>query len=209
MTKYIALYRDPASTFRHFEGLFGTLVGKFAPDADRRCATAKQDGARLIHYPIHNYERGNLQFIGAGVGAPSPQADIVRCFNVLVYFDGDFRRQAEHWALRTVRPGGLFVCGVDGARTLEASYSVYQNEGGQLIHKEFAFSLDNVRPVTAYPWNSLYDGEKETWALARWVGRLRSDPAFCANFDTRLDHLLAEKGMWVRSPDGYLEAAPN
>lgn len=209
MTKYIALYRDPASTFRHFEGLFGTLIGKLVSEADCHCAASQQDGARLIRYPIHNYERGNLQFIETGLGAPSPQADIVRCFNVLVYFDGDFRRRAEHWALGTVRPGGLFICGVDGARTLEARYSVYQNEGGQLIPKEFAFSLDNVRPVTAYPWNCLYDGERETWALTRLVGILRSHPAFCADFDTRLDHLLAEKRIWVRSSDGYLEAAPN
>lgn len=210
MTKYIALYRDPASTFRHFEGLFATLVGKLPPEAECRCATAQQDGARLIRYPIHNYERGNLRFIQAGVGDPSPPADIVRCFNVLLYFDGDFRRQAEQWALRTVRPGGLFICGVDGARTSFARYSVYQNKDGRLVPNEFAFSLDNVRPTTTtYSWSCFYDGEKETWALARIVGILRSDPKFCADFDNCLDRLLAEKGIWVRSADGYLAAAAN
>jgi hypothetical protein len=209
MNKYVALYRDPASTFRHFEGLFRTLLGKLPPEADCRCATAEKDGARLIRHPIHNYECANLRFIQAGVGAASPQADIVRCFNVLVYFDGDFRRQAEHWALRTVRPGGLFLCGVDGARTLETRYSVYKNEDGQLVPKEFAFSLDNVRPTTSYSWHCLHDGEKETWALARLVGILRSDPAFCVDFDNRLDDRLAEKRIWVRSSDGYLAAAPD
>jgi len=209
MARYVALYRDPSATFRHFEGLFGALAGNLPPEADGCYATAERDGARLMRNPIHSYERDNLRFIQAGLGAPLPEADIVRCFNVLMYFDGEFRKQAEHWALQTVRPGGLFICGVDGARTLEARYSVYQRENGQLVPKEFAFSLDNVRPATTYPWTCFYEGEKETWALARLVGTLRSDLAFCSDFDKRLDALLAEKRIWVRSPDGYLTAAPD
>jgi len=45
--------------------------------------------------------------------------------------------------------------------------------------------------------------------LATLVGALRSDLAFCSDFDERLDSLLAEKGIWVRSSDGYLAAAPD
>jgi hypothetical protein len=65
-----------------------------------------------------------------------------------MYFDQDFRHRAERWALDTLNPDGLFICGGDGAKTMEARYSVYQRCDDQLVPREFAFALDNVRPFT-------------------------------------------------------------
>jgi hypothetical protein len=135
--------------------------------------------------------------------------DIIRCFNVLIYFDAQFRRQAEEWALRTLRPGGLLLCGGDSARTTEARYSVYRSENGRLVPREFAFSLDNVRPFTVNPWFALHDGEREVWTLARLIGILRSDDGFRRWYDRRMDELLEEKRLLVRDRDGCLAAAPN
>ena len=154
-------------------------------------------------------ERPNLKLVQAGLGEETPQADIVRVFNVLFYFDSAFRSGADEWVLRTLRPGGLFLCGADGAQTLEARYSVYRNENGHLVRKEFAFSLDNVRPFAVMPWFCLHDKEKETFELAKLVGVLRSDEGFRGDYDSCLDELLAEKRIWLRKEDGFLAAPPD
>jgi hypothetical protein len=142
----------------------------------------------------------------AGLGEETPPANIIRVFNVLFYFDAAFRSRAEQWALRTLQPGGLFLCGADGNQTFECRYSVYRNENGNLVPKEFAFSLDNLRPPAVMPWFSLHNDEKETFALARLMGILRSDKAFRLDYDSRVDELLAENRMLVRQEDGFLGA---
>ena len=128
-------------------------------------------------------------------------------FNVLFYFDATFRTRAEEWALRTLRPGGLFLCGADGNLTFESRYSVYRNESGNLVPKEFAFSLDNLRPPGVMPWFCLHNEEKETFTLARLIGILRSDESFRLDYDSRVDELLAENRIFVRQEDGFLAAA--
>lgn len=55
----------------------------------------------------------------------------------------------------------------------------------------------------------MHDGERETWSLAEFVGVLRSDGAYLAAYDRRLDELLAEKRLLVRDPDGFFVDAPD
>jgi hypothetical protein len=203
-----ALYTDPAATFQQFRTLFATLRDKL-PAGDRDAyVSVEHEGARLLRNPIKSYEVANLTLLQAGLGAEMPQADIVRVFNVLFYFDAEFRSRAEEWALRTLRPGGLFLCGGDGVETFEARYSVYRKEDGCLVPKEFAFGLDNVRPSGVLPLFCLHDGEKETFALAKLIGVLRSAEAFCRDYDARYDELLAESKIWIRHEDGFLGPAP-
>ena len=158
--------------------------------------------------PIRSYERSNLTFVHAGIGEEALPANIIRVFNVLFYFDSAFRSRAEQWALRTLLPGGLFLCGGDGVKTLEARYSVYRKEHDTLVRKEFAFSLDNLRPPTILPLFCLHDQEKETFELAKLLGVLNSDAKFCKDYNFRLDELLAEKKIWVRQPNGFLGPPP-
>ena len=204
-----SLYEDTSSTFERFRATFTALREKLPTSHNDQCVSIEHDGARLVHHPIRTYERKNLKLMQAGLGEETPPANIIRVFNVLFYFDAAFRSRAEQWALRTLQPGGLFLCGADGNQTFECRYSVYRKEHGNLVPKEFAFSLDNLRPPTVMPWFSLHNDEKETFALARLMGVLRSDEAFRLAYDTRVDELLVESRMLVRQEDGFLEAPPD
>jgi SAM-dependent methyltransferase len=206
---FFSLYGDTTATFQRFRAIFTALREKLPTSHDGQCVTIEHGGARLMHHPIRTYERPNLTLMQAGLGEETPTADIIRVFNVLFYFDAAFRSRAEVWALRTLRPGGLFLCGADGNQTLEARYSVYRKEHGNLVPKEFAFSLDNLRPSAVIPWFCLHDDEKETFVLARLLGVLRADQAFCGAYDSRMDELLAESRMLVRQQDGFLAAHPD
>jgi hypothetical protein len=208
-TTFLSLYSDQPATFKHFSDLFTQLREKLPLPKDGECTAIEHDGARLVCNPIRSYERRNLSLIHAGLGEDAPPANIIRVFNVLFYFDSEFRDRAEQWALRTLRPQGLFLCGGDGAKTLEARYSVYRKEHDALIRKEFAFSLDNLRPPTVVTFFCLHDQEKETFELAILLGVLNSDQEFRAAYDLRLDELLAEKNILVRQPDGFLALPPD
>ena len=203
------LYGDKTSTFQRFRATFTALREKLPASPNGECVSIEHDGARLVHHPIRTYERKNLKLMQAGLGEETPPANIIRVFNVLFYFDAAFRSRAEQWALRTLQPGGLFLCGADGSQTFEARYSVYRKEHGNLVPKEFAFSLDNLRPPGVMPWFSLHNDEKETFALAKLMGVLRADEAFRLDYDSRVDELLAESRMLVRQEDGFLAAPPD
>jgi hypothetical protein len=205
---FLALYTDPAATFQQFRALFTTLRDKLPAGNRDGCVSIEHEGARLMQNPIQSYQRPNLTLLQAGLGEETPQADIIRIFNVLFYFDSEFRDRAEEWALRTLRPGGLLLCGGDGSQTLEARYSVYRKEDGRLVAKEFSFGLDNVRPSTIVPMFCLHDEEKETFALATLVGVLRGNQEFRRDYDARFDELLAENKIWIRQEDGFLGPSP-
>ena len=206
---FFSLYADKTSTFQRFRATFTALREKLPASHNGECVSIEHEGARLVHHPIRTYERKNLKLMQAGLGEQTPPANIIRVFNVLFYFDAAFRSRAEQWALRTLQPGGLFLCGADGNQTFEARYSVYRKEHGNLVPKEFAFSLDNLRPPAVMPWFSLHNDEKETFALAKLMGVLRSDEAFRLDYDSRVDELLAESRMLVRQQDGFLAAPPD
>ena len=105
-----------------------------------------------------------------------------------------------------MRPGGLFICGRDDSESLNAHYSVYRNEGGRLVDKEFAFGVEMVRHCV---WFALHDGERETWRLANLLGILRSDREFLRDYDCRLDALLAENRLAIRDEHGHVVEPPN
>jgi SAM-dependent methyltransferase len=162
------------------------------------------NGATLLREALKEYERSNLSFIQAGFGEALPAADAVRCMNVLIYYGSGFRARAESWLAGILRPGGLFLCGANGWQSVESRYSVYRNEDGRLVAREFAFSLDNVRPFSGVPWFTLHDGDRETWMLAKLVGILRSDESFRRDYDTRLDRFLKNSHILDRDSDGRL-----
>jgi hypothetical protein len=204
-----ALLRDHEATRRRFTALFDSLVSRLPNSVEGQAVTVEHEGARLVRNPLKLYERANLKLIQAGIGSEFPPAHAIRCFNVLVYFDSEFRRKAEDWALRTLHPDGLFVCGADSFKTMDARYSVYRREGDRLAAKELAFTIDLVRPLSTAPWFSMHEGERETWSVAKLVGTLRSVEDLRRAYDQRLDALLAERRMLVRDPDGYITTAPD
>ena len=204
--EFLRLYADRNATIQNFSEAFAQLLPNLPAD-DGALSTAEQGGNRLLRHPMRSYERSNLRFIQGGFGSSElPQAGIVRGFNVLLYFDADFRRDTEAWLIKILHPGGLFICGRNDWASLNAHYSVYRNEGGQLVEKEFAFGVETVRHCT---WFSLHRGERETWRLAELLGVLRSDREFLRDYDARLDVLMAENSIAVRDANGYLTEPPN
>jgi SAM-dependent methyltransferase len=204
--EFMRLYADRNATIQHFSQAFAQLLPRLPAD-DGKLSTAEHDGQRLIRHPLSAYERPNLKFVQGGFGSGDlPQAEVVRSFNVLIYYDADFRRDAEKWVAQVLRPGGLFVCGRDDSESLNAYYSVHRSEGGRLVEKEFAFGLETMRHGV---WFTIHDGERETWRLAELLGILRSDREFLRDYDARLDSLLAENRMAIRDENGHLAEPPN
>ena len=204
--EFLRLYSDRAATIQNFSQAFAQLVLNLRPD-DGTLSTTEQGGRRLVRNPMSTYERSNLRFVQGGFRSSGlPEAGIVRCFNVLMYYDANFRQQAEEWAARALRPGGLFICGRDDADSLNAHHSVYRNQGGRFVEKEFAFGVEMVRHCV---WFTLHDGERETWRLASLLGILRSDREFLRDYDCRLDALLAENGLAIRDEHGHVVEPPN
>jgi SAM-dependent methyltransferase len=204
--EFLRLYSDRTATIQSFSQAFAQLV-RTLPSDDGTLSTAEQSGRRLVRHPMSTYERPNLKFVQGGFGSSGlPEAGIVRSFNVLMYYDADFRREAEEWVARALQPGGLFVCGRDDSDSLNAHYSVYRKEGDRLVEKEFAFGVEMVRHCV---WFTLHDGERETWRLAHLLGILRSDREFLRDYDGRLDALLAENRLAIRDEHGHLVEPPN
>jgi len=204
--EFLLLYSDRNATIQHFSEAFQQML-PILPADDGRLATAEHGGRRLIRHPLRAYERSNLKFVSGGFGSSDlPEAGIVRGLNVLLYFDADFRRKAEEWAAKILRPGGLFVCGRDDVASLNAHYSVYRSESGRLVEKEFAFAVETVRQSV---WFTLHDGDRETVRLAELLRMLRSDAKFRRDYDVRLDALLAENRIAVRDGNGCLAEPPD
>jgi len=204
--EFLGLYSDRAATIQNFSQAFAQLAPSLPPD-DGTLSTTEQGGRRLVRHPMSTYERSNLRFLQGGFGSSGlPEAGIVRSFNVLIYYDADFRRHAEEWVAGVLRPGGLFVCGRDDSESLNAHYSVFRSEGGRLVEKEFAFGVEMVRHCV---WFALHDGERETWRLANLLGILRSDREFLRDYDARLDALLAENRLAIRDEHGHVVEPPN
>jgi hypothetical protein len=203
---FLALFADRNATIRKFEETFARLLPKLPAD-DGTLATVEREGTKLVRHPMKQYERPNLKFVQAGFGSEDvPRADVVRAFNVLLYYDANFRRMAEEWAAKVLRPGGLFICGRDDAASLNAHYTVYRNENGRLVEKEFAFAVELVRQPA---WYTVHDGDRETWRLAELIGVLRSDREFMGAYDARLDELLAEHKFSLRDENGCLIDHPD
>jgi hypothetical protein len=195
---------DPASTRARFHGMLDRLL----PRLDGRSEAADEHG-RLLLDPVRRYESGNLSLVPEGIGEFTLDggADVIRCMNVFMYFDHPFRLSAVEWATSLLRPGGLFICGSNWAESASSRYTVYRKEGGRLVAREFATSIENVRPIELAPWYALHDDNLENLANAHTVGTIRADSRFRQRFDNRLDALLAKLGVCARAADGYLGGA--
>ncbi len=207
--RYAALLQDAAATAMRFTQLQRQLLAALPAGDAETLATVEQDGAKLVKYVIGEYERPNLSFRRGRIGdSDVSDLDVVRCFNVLMYFDRAFRQQTVDWAASVLKPGGVLLCGTNYVFSIESRYTAYRREGERLVAREFAFGIENIRPyITPVPWYSLHDDEYDAGMLAGLVGTLRSDETFRQDFDTRLDQLLAEHDLFVRDEAGYLRYA--
>lgn len=193
---------DPVATRARFHSMLDRLLPQLPADADE---VSDAEG-RLVRDPVRQYQNGNLELLPGGIGdlTLAGGADVVRCMNVFMYFDQPFRQRALDWVTDLLRPGGLFISGSNWTQSACSRYTVYRKETSGLVAREFAFSVENLRPIELSPWYSLNDDELDTLANAHAVGAVRADTEFRQRFDTRLDALLAELRVCARGADGYL-----
>jgi len=96
-----------------------TTTAETMPTDEGELSTTEQGGMRLVRHPLRGYERSNLKFIQGGFGSTDLlEAGVIRSFNVLIYFDGNFRLEVEKWVAQVLRPGGLFICDRDDGASL-------------------------------------------------------------------------------------------
>jgi hypothetical protein len=205
-----ALHQDPAATNQRFTALLEELLPLLPDDDPSLAQVAERRGARLVRHPLRQFEAPNLRFVEGGIGtlAVDGGADVIRCMNVLGYFDRAFRTRTLEWAGTVLKPGGLFICGMNWARSTSSRYTVYQKVDDTLVRREFAFGIECVRPIDFLSWYTLHHDEAEALQLADAARTLRSDETFRRAYDDRLDGILATTGMCPRDADGYLGTVP-
>lgn len=200
---------DTAVTQAHFRRLLHHLLPLLADDNTGELGEVEHHGARLIRDPLRRYEDDKLVLIQGEIGSCNIEdsVDVIRCMNVFMYFDHTFRKRALKWACGVLKPGGLFICGSNWKLSTSSRYTVYQEQRGHLVAREFALSIDNIRPVALAPWYALHDDNFENLCNAEAVGIIRGDGGFRRRFDVRLDEMLVRAGVCARGADGYLAGA--
>ncbi len=202
--KSLDVWSTPKETKLYFRQLFDTLVQMIEP-SHTGCVIVKKEEGTLIKNPILQYENTNLSFFKSSIGNfEIEQVSVARCFNVLFYFDNEFRKKTLHWMSRILKEKGLFICGINGDHTTRCRYTIYQKENEKIKPKEFAFSVDNIRPLGSVAWAAFYDDDFETNTLVDLISILRSNKKFIKKYDDRLDQLLKEKELFIRDNEEYL-----
>lgn len=197
------LLSDADATRSRFEALLDALLAGVSLGEPSPLTPIEKEGARLLIDPMRHYRRHNLSFAVGGIGtAPLQDVDVARCFNVLGYYDDEFRERALAWFAGILRPGGLLLCGANVGRSAACRYFVYQQQGGRLVAREFAFGIDNLCPHTINPWYAQHEDDREVGLLMDLIRTVRSDDAFVARLLARNDALRAEYGISPRQADG-------
>jgi len=202
-----ALLGDAESSARRFEALLAELLRRRG-DATGAPLNVDYDGCTLSVNPVHDYASPNLRFVRSDLESlVTDPADVVRCFNMLMYFDEQFRRRAMKRFADLLRDGGGLVCGTDWAWTTEARYKTYIKRDGEMVPIEFTFSLDNLTPIGVATWYTLHADDPEANMLAELCAALRADADFSASFADVNNRLRAKHGLCPRQPDGYFSAS--
>ncbi len=119
-----ALLGNAAQTRENFSQLLEVLLAE-----DREYG--EDELPRLRIDPVHHHSTPNLSFITGGIGQIEIEpVDVIRCFNVLFYFDDPFRERALNWFSDQLNDGGILVLGSNWALSTESRYYVYQKDNG-------------------------------------------------------------------------------
>jgi len=202
--RWTDLFSDPVATNDYFSGVLQTLRTQLPEDGDAM-VSVKEGGVELVRHPILALNTDRVTFLNEGIGSAGlPKVQMARCFNVLFYFDQAFRERALQWMSGVLEEGGLLVSGGNSSNSRHTRYTVHRNEDGVLRAKEFAFSVENIRPTDLVAVFALHDDDHDTAVISALVGALRSDSEFCRDIDRRMDEIMAQIRLCARKPDGYL-----
>jgi hypothetical protein len=195
----------PEAVRVHFQGLFADLhsrLGSEGDDGDRR--VVEWEGRRLVVDHARDYETENLRFIKAGVeDLELPPARFIRCMNMLLYFEKDVRERMLSAMAGRLGTGGLLLAGFNHPFGIYARYAVYKKSADGLRPCEFAFSMENLRPLGVGPWLALSEEDRDAVLLADLTGAIRSDRQFWPDFNRQVDHLREALGICRRGDDGF------
>ncbi len=206
--RWRAMFTDPDQTRQRFAAHLAALRAHL-PETSPVSRYVSKDGVEIIRNPIAGFERLNVSFRRLGIGESGLQGfTAARCFNVLYYFDLAFQQESLAWLSDTVVEGGISLTGADWTRSRCARYSVHRRERGGVMAKEFAFSIDNIRPFDLVTFFALHDDDPGTALMSQLIGVLRDDAPFREDSDRRMDEVQQELGYCARKADGYLGGAP-
>jgi hypothetical protein len=202
------MFTDPGETRARFAAYLATLR-EHLPDTSPVARYVAADGVEIIRNPIATFERPNVSFRRLGIGESGLEGfAAARCFNVLYYFDSAFQDESLSWLSNTLVEGGISVTGADWTRSRCARYSVHRRERGAVMAKEFAFSIDNIRPFDLVTFFALHDDDPGIALLSQLIGVLRDDARFREDSDMRMDEVQQQLGFCARKADGYLGGVP-
>ena len=200
-----ALYANPDAAKRRFEHLYAKLRPLLPASDGSRSASIEKDGIKLIHNHIKNFEAKNLSFIQSDIeDLNGPIARVIRCMNVLLYFDSKEKKRILTKLADLVENGGILIAGTNGMG-IQTRYTVYEKDANGLLPREFAFSLDNLGDIAVMPYFTIHEADEEAMLLADLFRTIRSDRSFWSGFCDRLDGILEKRGGCRRRSDGFLE----
>lgn len=198
------MFDDPEATTFHFRQHL-VAARESLPGVKNEFGSTEHDGFIIDENPVLAYTKPNLLFEEQGIGSDSlGRFQMVRCFNVLCYFDRSFRENTLDWLTNVLDEGGIFLTGMNWTKSRHARYAVYRNENNKMVQKEFAFSIENIRPLEIVSWFALHDDDYSTKAMAELVGVIRADDELRTSIDNRMDELLIRAGYKPRTESGYL-----
>ncbi|MDM8541640.1 CheR family methyltransferase [Desulfococcaceae bacterium HSG9] len=199
-----ALYADPEATGKRFNKFFADLFPLLQDTDGTASETVEKDGNKLIHNHIRDFETDNLTFVKSDIAELKlPPAKVIRCMNVLLYFQPEIRKTMLLQAGELLDDDGILIAGTNGLG-IQARYAVYQKGADGLFPSEFAFSLDNIGHIAFMPWLTICENDPEAILLADLAGTIRADRPFWPEFSSRIDELLQEHEICERRSDGFL-----
>jgi len=188
------LLSNSKASKNHFEHLLGELLEH----------SSTVGFPRLEINPIRSYETERLHFIKGGIGQIQVESkDVIRCFNVLYYFDNNFQDNALKWFANHTNDGGIVIVGGDWAGSTECYYNVYKKNGDLLVNSEFAFSIDCICPFGIVTWYTNYEDDRQKLELVKHLSILRKDKDFMDAFYAFHDQQRKTYNLCSRDNNGY------
>lgn len=199
------LYQDPEKTRTDFKALFSSLEKEIPFYQERQPITVEQEGCRLTRNHVLNFETENLRFLQSDFReVQAPPANVIRGMNLLIYFEPEIRKGMIRQIGKFLDDDGLMIVGTNGLG-IQARYCVYERDGQNLIPREFAFSADNLGPLSFMAWFTIHEKDTEAWTLARLSKIIRSHDSFWREFSNEMDRLLEDHELCWRGPDGFFQ----
>ena len=200
-----ALYADPTATQKRFITLFEELSPMMQPAHGTGSQAVEKYGNKLVNNHIRDFETKNLTFVNSDfTELKLKDVHVIRCMNVLIYYDPEDRKQFLEKARRRLVDGGLLITGTNGLG-VQTRYTVYRKKSDKLVPDELAFGLDNIGHIVFMPFFSIQDDDPETNLLADLAGIIRNDRSFWPDFSKRQDDLLQQNGICQRNSNGFFE----